>query len=336
MTNRPSTLVPLCIAALLALAACGSDDDTASNSTSSAGDTADTTVATQSAGAYPVTVTSCGTDVTFDEAPSAVVAGWPTIINTLDALGVGESVIGYTSADLATAPATDAEPIAPDFRTSREVMIATGLDMFLVNDENQIDGSEGNVTWSDLATVDAGAYVLGGYCLDAPAPTDLQVVYDDIDTLGQIFGVTEQATELNTQLAQQIDTAASSLDDLAGATAAVVQAYDGTLYALSGSYYAMIPAALGLESVFGDLDANFAEISPEEVLTLAPDVVIIIHEGDSDDATAAVAEVSELLASAPAITNGQIATVQNGTLSGGGINVIDAITDVAEQLSSMS
>lgn len=40
------------------------------------------------------------------------------------------------------------------------------------------------------------------------------------------------------------------------------------MHALSGSYYAMILAALNFESVFDDLDANFAEFSPEEVLTL--------------------------------------------------------------------
>lgn len=271
--------------------------------------------------------------MTFDKAPSNVVVGWPTIITTLDALGVGDSVIGYTSADLATAPVTQAEAISPDFRTSREVMIATGLDLFLVNDENQVDASDGNLGWGDLEQLDAHGYVLGDYCLGAPAPTSIDAVYDDITNLGSIFGVSDAASSLVGELRDRVDAAAESTANLPGVSTAVVQVYDGTLYALSGSYYAMIPSELGLESVFASLDANFAEISAEEVLTLAPDVIVVVYDGDETARQAAVDEVSDLLASAPAVSEGRIATVQNGTLSGGGVSVVEMIVDVAEQLS---
>jgi iron complex transport system substrate-binding protein len=338
MKSQRSLLALACATALLA-AACGSDDlDTAASPpTTEAGvSPADTGNAGTDgiADGFPVTVETCGRAVTFDAAPASVVVGWPTIITTLDALGVGDAVIGYTSADLATAPATQAEAISPDFRTSREVMIATGLDMFLVNDESQVDGSEGNLGWDDLDQLDAHGYVLGEYCLGVPAPTSIDAVYDDITNLGSIFGVGDAATELVVDLRDRVDLAAASTSGLAGASTAVVQVFDGTLYALSGSYYAMIPAELGLESVFASLDANFAEISAEEVLTLAPDVIVLVYDGDETARQAAVDEVSVLLAAAPAVAEGRIATVQNGTLSGGGVSVIDMIVDVADQLSS--
>lgn len=353
--TRTHTALALTCSAALLMTACGSEDDSAGSDTAttatptdtaapeSADDTAPAPTATvpsdtappgESSGAFPLTIDTCGTEVTLDQAPTSVVVGWPSIITTLNALGVGDDVIGYTSADFTDPPPTEAEAIAPDFRTSREVMIATGLDMFIVNDENQVDASEGNLGWSDLDGLDAGGYVLGGYCLDNPAPTGIDVVYDDIETLGAIFGVPDDAAALNAELGDRIDAAAAATEALAGSTVAVVQAFEGTLFALSGSYYAMVPTELGLVSVFADLDANFAEISPEEVLTLAPEVVIVVHEGDESEAAASLAEVSELLAAAPAITQGRIATVENGVLSGGGVNVIDVIVDVADQLGS--
>ncbi len=285
------------------------------------------------AGAFPATIETCGREITFDAAPTSVVVGWPTTITTLNALGVGDSVIGYTSSDFADAPDTDATAIAPDFRTSREVMINTGLDAFIVNDENQVDASDGNLGWDDLEGLDAGGYVLGGYCLDAPAPTDIDVVFDDITALGTMFGVPDAASELSGELRARLDEAAAGLSDVAGSSVAVVQAFEGTLYALSGSYYAMVASELGLESVF-DIDANFAEISPEEVLVLAPETIVVVYEGDDTQAEAAVDEVTSLLASSPAVAENRIGTVQNAQLSGGGVGVVDAIVDVADQFAS--
>lgn len=353
--NRPlRRLAALALPLTLVVAACGSDEtsdeasdtepptetaappeteDTEPKTETTGSDDADSDAAeAEPAGAFPATIETCGREITFDAAPTSVVVGWPTTITTLNALGVGDSVIGYTSSDFADAPDTDAEAIAPDFRTSREVMINTGLDAFIVNDENQVDASDGNLGWDDLDGLDAGGYVLGGYCIDAPAPTNIDVVFDDLNTLGTMFGVPDAANDLTSSLRAELDTAAAGLSDIEGSTVAVVQVFDGTLFALSGTYYAMIASELGLESVFADIDANFAEISPEEVLTLAPDTIVAIYEGDETQSQAAVDEVSSLLASSPAVAENRIATVANAQLSGGGVSVIDAILSVADQL----
>lgn len=81
-TARPRLLAGLLVAGL-ALAGCGTSAPEPSASTSA-----------QSAG-YPVTVSSCGRDQTFDSAPSRVVLGNYRSLETLDALGVGDAVTGY-------------------------------------------------------------------------------------------------------------------------------------------------------------------------------------------------------------------------------------------------
>lgn len=283
--------------------------------------------------AFPVTVSSCGRESTFDEAPSRVVVGWPTSIDTLTALGVADRVIGYTSGDFAPTPegAPNAVEVSPDYQAAREVVLATGTDFFLTNDENQLSGNEGGLGYDDLAGLDAGSYVLGGYCIGIAAPTGIQVVYDDITNLGAIFGIPDVAGDLNAELQERA--AAARIDDRADAPSiAVVQIYDGTLYALTGSYYKMAVDAVGFDNVFDDSIGNFAEISAEQVLTLAPDVLAVAYENEPGAEQTAIDDAREVLASSPAVLNDRIVTLSSADLGGGGVTLFDVI----DQLSAVA
>lgn len=43
--------------------------------------------------------------------------------------------------------------------------------------------------------------------------------------------------------------------------------------------------------MFADLDGNFSEISAEEVVTLSPDVVLVVYDDVFGDASSAIAEI---------------------------------------------
>lgn len=334
MRSRSLCCAAVVLAGALTIAACGSDEQAVATTSEATGGTTGSPVAVSATTApaandYPVSVTSCGHTSTFERAPADVVVGWPTTVDTLTALGVGDAVSGYISASFGPAPAgaPRAVAVSPDYQPSREVMVGTGTDFFLTNDENQLAGSDGGFGYDDLAEFDAGAYVLAGYCIDQTAPTDIEVVYDDITDLGAIFGVPANAARLVADLRARAAAARIPAGD--APSIAVVQVADGKLYALTGAYYEMAVDAVGFTDVFADISGNFSEISPEQVLTLQPDVVAAVYDGDANR-TADVQAASELLANTPAVRDGRVVAVANDAISAGGVNLFDVIDELAD------
>jgi iron complex transport system substrate-binding protein len=327
--SRTACVALVVTVVVLAAAGCG-DDDTA------AGDTSAPDAAAGSAGAdagYPVTVESCGTDYTFEGPPEQVLLGWPESMETLMALGVDDTVVGYLGGGLSALPegAPEVPEVSPDYAASREVVVAAGADLLVLNDLSAVAGEGGGVGLDDLEVAGTNVFVLGDYCgPEGPAaPETTEVVLDDIRDLGVIFGVTDRAEELVAEIDDRLTAAATTGADR---PTAFVQVHDGTLYALSGSSYAAVLDALNLDNVFDGIDGNFSEISAEEVLTLAPDVVIVVHDDTETDADEAITEVSEMLEQSPAVEDGTVIPVTYSAMSASGTTLIDIIEDVAAAL----
>lgn len=280
---------------------------------------------------HPVTVSSCGVDYTYAAAPERVLLGAPGIIQTLDALGVAESAIGYANADYPV-DGLDQFPgltqTTSDYAPSREFLISAQPDLFLVNDEGQILG-EGSASTDDLASIPANLYVLGSYCAETPAGDTIDVVYEDIRNLGAIYGVPDAADDLVADLEERVEHAASHRPDGETLTAGAVTIYDGTVYALSGSYYAAVLSALGLENAFADLGVSWAEITPEAVLDADLDVIIVTYLGDP---TAAISDAEALFANSPAVQNGRVVAVDDTAFQSVGVAIVDIIEDAAHDL----
>lgn len=332
MSTHPTRHIAAVIALAALVTACGSDDNTAQPAvtgdlTTSA--TAQSTVATDrpaaDSGGYPVTIGSCGTDYTFDSPPQRVVLGWPQSYETLDALGVGDTVVGYFSGSLSSLPANAPviAEISPDFAPSREAIANAQADLVILNDLTSVAGDAGAVSLDDLRVSGTNVFVLGDYCgYDTPAPTTIDMVTQDITDLGAIFGIADRAGDLVDEVDQRLADAAVGN----GMTTAFVQVYDGTLYALSGSNYAAALGAAGLDNVFAGLDGNFSEISAEEVLTLTPDVIVVVYSKASADA--AISEIRDLLANSPAVTNNRIAAIEDSAISAGGVTLVDVVEQI--------
>lgn len=315
MTSTTRTLTATASLALL-LSACSASP-------------AETTAST--GGAYPVTVTSCGVDYTYDRAPERALLGAPGVIATLDALGVSDSAIGYANGSYEF-DGIDQFPgltdNTEDYAPSREFLIGTAPDLFLSNDEGQL-GGQGSAGPDDLATAGGNLYVLGEYCLGDPAPTTIDVVYSDVENLGTIYGVADKASEVVTDLRERVAAARASNTDATTLSAAVVQSFDGKLYALSGSYYSAVVESLGMTNEFANITGNFAEITPEAALSASPDVVLVQYAGSEADADTAVTEISSILANSPAVQSGRVFPQNEGDFQAAGVRIVDAIEDTA-------
>lgn len=277
-------------------------------------------------------VSSCGVDYSYTATPERVLLGAPGIADTLDALGVGDRVIGTALSDYASEGELDGlDAVTADYTPSREFLIGTAPDFFLSNDEQQLTG-DGAASKDDLASIPANLYVLGGYCAGTPAPDTVEVVYDDIDALGRIFDVEDTAAALNAELRDRVDAASALNTDGEQLTAAAITVFDGTVYGLSGSYYGAILTALGMENVFSDLGANFAEITAEEVLAADPDVIIVTYFGTPEAEQAAIAEATTLFANSSAVADGRVYGLDEFDLQSVGVRIVDAIETTARQV----
>jgi iron complex transport system substrate-binding protein len=281
---------------------------------------------------FPVTVSSCGREWTFNRAPSRVLLGYPRTLETLDALGVQDVAHGYLLGGYDDLPAgypAEVVEVSPDYALSREALIGADPDLVLSNDEGQL-GGDGGATYDDLTAAGSAAYVLGGYCADGPAPTSLEVVEQDVTNLGRIFGVPERAAELAADLDARVAAARESGNgqDL---SVAYVQVFDGKLYAISGYPVSGILKELGLSNEFADIDQNFAEISTEEALSRTPDVLMVVHVGDQGEAQA-VAGVKALLAGTPAVQQGRVYGADETDFQAGGVAIVDAVEAAATDI----
>ena len=297
-------------------------------------DRTDTGSAAPGASGYPVTVSSCGVDSTYERAPERVLLGAPGIVRTLDALGVADSAIGTTLSDYATGELGEFPNLtltSPDYTPSREFLISAQPDLFLANDEQQLLG-DGAATAEDLSAIPANLYVLGDYCVDAPARDSIDVVYDDIERLGAIYNVPDAAAELVAELESRVAAAAELTAPAGELTAGAVTVSDGTVYALGGSYYAAVLDSLGFANGFADLGANWAEITPEAVLASDLDVILVTFTDGASGS--AVAEASELFATSPAAREGRVIGIDDTAFQSVGVAIVDVIADTAEEFAA--
>ncbi|KQR20422.1 hypothetical protein ASF79_12985 [Agreia sp. Leaf335] len=275
---------------------------------------------------------SCGVKGKYAQAPSRVVLGYPRTLETLAALGLDDSVYGYTlggyDALPTDYPATIVE-VSPDYAPAREAMIAAAPDLYLANDEGQVLG-DGTVSYDDLAQAGTNVYVLGQYCADAPAPTSITRVYDDVTDLGAIFGVPERASEVVASLKDRVSAAAARNpgDPL---SVAYLQVYDGKIYANGGYPAAGILNALNVTNVFADLPHNFTEITKEQALVLTPDVIMVNYVGAGNE-QAGIDEVRALLPDSPAVKNGRVYGSDETDYEAGGVSLIANLEYVADTL----
>ncbi|MFT3854531.1 MAG: ABC transporter substrate-binding protein [Ilumatobacteraceae bacterium] len=283
-------------------------------------------------GGFPVTVTSCGRDFTYDRAPSRVVLGNYRTLETLDALGVGDAVYGYLlgpddAGQTPTGLPADLTLVSKDAIPAREPVIAAQPDLFLSFNEAQLVG-QGTLSYDDLAGIGANAYVMGGYCTEQSGNRDIDTVYADIDNLGTIFGVPDRAAELNDELRARVAAAKASLGG-STKTVAFLKVAGGQVYAIGGYPVSAILGALGLGNEFADLPTAFAPLNTEQALAMNPDLVFVNYVGDEQ---AAIAELAAAVPGLAAVADGRVVGNDESLAQGSGVGIVNSLEAVAARV----
>lgn len=283
--------------------------------------------------AYPVTITSCGRTYTYTKAPTRVVVGWPTTVDTLTALGLGPSVIGYIAGSFGPAPqGTNAKVLSTDYAPSAETILNAQPDFFLANGDSQLSGARGSVTADDLSKIGANSYAMDNDCKDFKGVTTVETVYQDITNLGRIFNVPDKAAALITSLRARVAAAAGLRNQGTPPRIAYVNVSNGKLYALSGLIYNAQIAGVGAVNVFADLNEAFGEISPEKVLTLDADAIVFEYSVNTETEDQQRSLVIQQLGDSKTVRAGKVIGVPDYLSEGPGIADIQAIELIAKGL----
>lgn len=228
---------------------------------------------------FPLTVSSCGRDVTFAAPPRRVVTVGSVAAPLIAAAGAADRIV-TRSFEPAPFPGEYADELAGIEITSRTGELAREEIINRVPD--LVVSFEGAaVTADDLAPVSIPLLVTRGYCREAAGGFD--DIFADIELYGRLFGTGAAANAEVGSLRRRVTAVA---DRNAARTpvraAALIISRDGGRISAYGrtSTVANQMRILGLDNVFGDNDARYSEISTETLIDRDPDIVILLTQGE--------------------------------------------------------
>lgn len=242
-----------------------------------------------SASGFPVTVTSCNREVSFEAAPARAVSNDVNLTEMMLALGLTGRMAGYTGvSDWKTfdeklrAGVAALPELSPDYPT-KEVLLGADADFYFAG-WNYGMKVGGEVTPDTLAAFGIKVYELTESCIhimDKPK-SSMEDMYNDILNLGRIFGVEEKAVALVEGYKTELAAFTAALPGTAAPLRVFV--YDsGEAKPFTAGRYA-IPTALieaaGGVNIMDDVDSSWVEIGWEPVIERNPDIVVIVNYGD--------------------------------------------------------
>ncbi|MFY1692874.1 ABC transporter substrate-binding protein [Plantactinospora sp. WMMB782] len=238
---------------------------------------------------YPLTVTNCGAQVTFDAAPQRVVLLKSAAVPYLHSLGVMDRVTARAGQypkeyyDAATIAELDRIPLLTDktdtsghLQISKEVVISQQPDLVL--------GEVDNLSRDTLSAVNIPLLEEPAMCPDSKAVPTFDDIYAQMQSYGKVFDRDAEATAAVTALQERMAKVQAEVGASSGRTAAVLYPTVGGgvtyAYGTASMAHPQLEAA-GLRNVFGDVKERVFEVTIEELLGRNPDVLILLY-GDGD------------------------------------------------------
>jgi len=305
------------VIASLGLAACGNNEAQTSETTASSTVATDTMLTVKD---------SNGESVEVQQNPEKVVVFDNGSLDTLDALGVGDKVVGAATKNL---PAY--------LEKYQEVESAGGIkepDLEKINEMQPdliiISGRQSDYQ-EQLSQIAPTLYL----AMDAEKPWES--MRENVTTLAKIFDKEKEAEEKLTDLTKQIDEVkekASALDQ----TALVTLVNEGQLSAYgSGSRFGLVHDLFGFKQADDQIEASThgQSVSYEYVLEKNPGILFVIDRtkaigGDTSNDNVAA---NELVAQTDAGKNDQVISLQPDVwyLSGGGLESMNLMIEDVNQ-----
>ncbi|HWM36191.1 MAG TPA: ABC transporter substrate-binding protein [Streptomyces sp.] len=266
----------LALSATLLTAGCGASQDTEQESKGTA----------TSPEGFPVTIDNCGVKTTYDKPPPRVVTVHQHPAELMLALGLKDRMVGTAFPDSAVLPGLrkeyEAIPELARKEPSFETVLEAEPDLVYGGYGSAFAENEGR---SRKAFADAGidTHLNREYC--GKKQVRMKDTYQEIRTIGRIFGVSDRAGKLVADLQGRVDKAAAAVEGEAEVPVFVYDSGDKSAFTAGGrSLGTELIRLAGGRNVFADVDDVFSDVSWEQVVERKPDVIAIYDYADAGSA----------------------------------------------------
>lgn len=304
---------------LLLLAGCITPTAPATDSVT----TADSAVPTSG---FPLTIENCGRQLTFAKPPERVVTTYPNAAELLIRLGVGDRIVGsmYHNDTSVTADVAEAFAKLPQQFAKypgKEEFVTLRADFALATyDTFDFSGQDGMPTPDEAATLGTQVYGISTECGGGIATqATLSMIFADVLNLGKIFGVEAQAQQIAQEMQARLDAVQAKVADAPAVNAMIYYGGEGPLGVFTNGIYGDLLKLAGGATIFPDEPQNSAQVSPEVVASLNPEVIFVLEYGTP------FAQMRDYLRTTfpnvPAVQNDRIVLVDGGIFPPGYRNV---------------
>ncbi|MFE1869305.1 ABC transporter substrate-binding protein [Streptomyces sp. NPDC059496] len=311
----------LAVAAALLVPACGKAQDR-------------TAAPGPGAEGFPVTVSNCGVESTYQRPPQRAVSLNQHATEVMLALGLEKSMVGTGYLDDKILPeyqaAFDSVKVLSKEYPSFETLLAAEPDF--------VYGGFGS-TFAEKEGRGRPAFTKAGIDThlnieECPAgPVTMATIDEEIRTVAKIFGVPDRAEQQVDELHGTLDRVDGKLAGVAPTKLFVYDSGDKTAFTAGGKGIGneMIKQAGGA-NLFADVDKAFADVSFEQVAERAPEVIVIYDYGDqSVEDKKKFLLANPALKDVPAIKNERFAVLPlSSTVLG--VRVPAAVESLAHQI----
>lgn len=248
---------------------------------------------------YPLTVENCGHTVTFEAPPERVTLLESAPVTILDGIGVFDRVqsraglfpLEYYDGELAQR-VQGVEVFSEDVDASGHLMISQ--EVVVAQAPDLVLGLPDGVTRAGLADVGGAVLTQELYCEGRGGEASFADVYAEISRYGEIFDRNQEAEALNTELSDRVAAVEEQTRDEDRSAAVLYPSVGGgPLYAYGTASMAhpQLESA-GFVNVFSDIDKRVFEVQTEELIDRDPDVIIVLYQGEGQDAKDAILQRS--------------------------------------------
>lgn len=228
-----------------------------------------------------------GQEVSIDQVPEKVLTLGPNCTELLVSLGLQDSIIGTSLSNHSRGPLEEYKDIYEELpmltygSATREAVLSSGAD-FVYGIDWEF-GSEG-LDIDELRDFGITTYMNSAITLEE--------MYQEIEDIGTIFDVKEQANALIVDQQERIKSVESKVASKEPLKVLVYDSGGTGVFTCSGTNFeSLLIEKAGGQNIFDDLDEKqWITVSTEEVLQRNPDV-IIIHDYDSPSLEEKIEEI---------------------------------------------
>jgi iron complex transport system substrate-binding protein len=256
---------------------------------------------------FPLTIDNGGREIVIENVPERAVSLNGHTTEVMLSLGLASKLVGTSYMNHPVLDEYKSEydklPVLADNKSYPSLEVLLGADPDFTYGRLSAYRDTSIATVESLGQFGINAYAVKGTLIDGATMDD---VYEDITNIGMIFDIQPRANALVEKMKSEIADVQRSVEKREGEPVRVLVFDSGTdaIYTAGTALQTNLIELAGGHNVFDDLTETWANVSWEEAVARAPEVIVINDYGQTTaEQKIALLKNNPALASIPAIQN---------------------------------